>query len=78
MSVKYIPVQWNRNKWLYDAVLLIGVIGYLWIFIQYTPAIMDNDGRINAQVHNARAYGSCAFFMLSFILAIGPLAAFTG
>lgn len=74
MSVKYIPVQWNRNKWLYDAVLLIGVIGYLWIFIQYTPAIMDNDGRINAQVHNARAYGSCAFFMLSFILAIGPLA----
>ena len=22
MSVKYVPVQWNRNKWLYDAVLV--------------------------------------------------------
>jgi len=74
VSVKYIPVQWNSYKWLYDAVMLLAVFAYLWIFIEMTPPIMDNEGRINSQVHNARAFGSCAFFMLSFILCIGPLA----
>ena len=28
MSVAYIPVQWNRNKWFYDAVLLGIVVVY--------------------------------------------------
>jgi len=74
MSVKYIPVQWNPNKWKYNAVMLASIFAYLWIFIELTPGIMDNEGRINTQVHNARAFGSCAFFMLSFILCIGPLA----
>ncbi|MDD9910781.1 MAG: ferric reductase-like transmembrane domain-containing protein [Ahrensia sp.] len=74
MSVKYIPVQWNPNKWKYNAVMLIGVFAYLWLFIEWTPAIMSNDGRINGQIHNARAFGSCAFLMLTVILCIGPLA----
>ena len=74
MSVKYIPVQWNPNKWKYNAVMLASVFAYLWIFIELTPDIMQNEGRINAQVHNARAFGSCAFFMLTVILCIGPLA----
>ena len=73
MSVKYIPVQWNRNKWWYDGIMLFAVFAYLVIFIEFTPAIMALDGTINAQVHNARAFGSCAFLMLSTILAIGPL-----
>ncbi len=74
MSVKYIPVQWNSNKWKYNAVMLSAVFAYLWIFIELTPDIMQNEGRINSQVHNARAFGSCAFFMLTVILCIGPLA----
>ncbi len=74
MSVKYIPVQWNPNKWKYNFVMLASVFAYLWIFIELTPDIMANEGRINAQVHNARAFGSCAFFMLTVILCIGPLA----
>jgi len=74
MSVKYIPVQWNPNKWKYNAVMLIAVFAYLWIFIELAPGLMQNEGRINLQVHNARAFGSCAFFMLTFILCIGPLA----
>lgn len=73
MSVKYIPVQWNKNKWLYDAIMLGGVIIYLVIFIELTPLILGHQSPINAQVHNARAFGSCAFLMLSVILAIGPL-----
>lgn len=74
MSVKYIPVQWNNNKWKYNAIMLASVFAYLWIFISLTPALMSHEGRINGQVHNARAFGSCAFLMLSVILCIGPLA----
>jgi nitrite reductase/ring-hydroxylating ferredoxin subunit/DMSO/TMAO reductase YedYZ heme-binding membrane subunit len=73
MSVKYIPVQWNKNKWWYDGIMLFAVVAYLWIFIEITPALLAHDSAINAQVHNARAFGSCAFLMLSVILAIGPL-----
>ncbi len=74
MSVKYIPVQWNPNKWKYNTIMLVSVFAYLWIFIELTPGIMANEGRINGQIHNARAFGSCAFFMLTVILCIGPLA----
>ncbi len=74
MSVKYIPVQWNKVKWYYDGIMLAAVVFYLWFFIAITPSIMDHDGRINSQVHNARAFGSCAFLMMSVILCIGPLA----
>ena len=74
MSVKYIPVQWNPNKWKYNAIMLVSVFAYLYLFINYTPDLLDNEGRINGQVHNARAFGSCAFLMLSVILCIGPLA----
>lgn len=74
MSVKYIPVQWNPNKWKYNAIMLASVFAYLWIFLFITPDLMGNDGQINVQVHNARAFGSCAFLMLTVILCIGPLA----
>lgn len=73
MSVKYIPVQWNKNKWWYDGIMLFAVVSYLWVFIEITPAILGHESPINSQVHNARAFGSCAFLMLSVILAIGPL-----
>lgn len=74
MSVKYIPVQWNRNKWIYDGFLLAAVGLFLWVFIYLTPSWLSHERPINAQVHNARAFGACAFLMLTFILCIGPLA----
>ena len=74
MSVKYIPVQWNRNKWLYDAVMLAGVGVFLYIFLNLSPDILEHDRAINPQVHNARAFGACAFTMMTVILCIGPLA----
>ncbi len=74
MSVKYIPVQWNRNKWLYDAVMLAGVVLFLYIFLNLSPRLLGYDPAINPQVHNARAFGACAFAMLTVILCIGPLA----
>ncbi len=74
MSVKYIPVQWNQNKWLYDAVMLACVGAFLWIFVHVTPGLLGHERPINTQVHNARAFGACAFLMLTVILCIGPLA----
>jgi nitrite reductase/ring-hydroxylating ferredoxin subunit/DMSO/TMAO reductase YedYZ heme-binding membrane subunit len=74
MSVKYVPVQWNRNKWIYDAFMLAGIMAFLWLFIHVTPELLSHERAINAQVHNARAFGACAFLMLTVILSIGPLA----
>lgn len=74
MSVKYIPVQWNRNKWLYDAVMLLGVVLFLWMFLHVSPELLSHEFPINPQIHNARAFGVCAFVMLTVILCIGPLA----
>ncbi|AXI46675.1 (2Fe-2S)-binding protein [Sulfitobacter sp. SK012] len=74
MSVKYIPVQWNRNKWLYDAVMLAGVIVFLWLFLFISPELLSHEFPLNPQIHNARAFGACAFVMLTVILCIGPLA----
>ncbi|MEM9640199.1 MAG: Rieske 2Fe-2S domain-containing protein [Pseudomonadota bacterium] len=74
MSVKYIPVQWNQNKWVYDVVLLAMAGAYLWIFLEWAPDALGHSPAITAQIHNARAFGSCAFLMLTVILCIGPLA----
>ena len=74
MSVKYIPVQWNPNKWFYDAIMLAGVAAFLWVFLYVTPETLGHDPAINPQIHNARAFGACAFTMLTVILCIGPLA----
>lgn len=74
MSVKYIPVQWNKIKWQYDAVMLAGAVVFLVLFIYITPGVLSYERPINPQVHNARAFGACAFLMLTVILCIGPLA----
>ncbi|MEM6481497.1 MAG: Rieske 2Fe-2S domain-containing protein [Pseudomonadota bacterium] len=74
MSVKYVPVQWNRFKWGYDAVLLLGTGLFLWVFIDLAPGVLSHERPINPQIHNARAFGACAFVMLTVILCIGPLA----
>ncbi len=74
MSVKYVPVQWNPNKYIYDAVMLLGVGLFLYVFLHAAPGILSHERPINPQIHNARAFGACAFVMLTVILCIGPLA----
>ncbi|AEI95545.1 Rieske 2Fe-2S domain-containing protein [Roseobacter litoralis] len=74
MSVKYIPVQWNNNKYIYDAVMLAGVVLFLYVFLYAAPAALNHERAVNPQIHNARAFGACAFVMLTVILCIGPLA----
>jgi nitrite reductase/ring-hydroxylating ferredoxin subunit/DMSO/TMAO reductase YedYZ heme-binding membrane subunit len=74
MSHAYKPVQWNRNKLIYDAFLLAGVVAYLLLFLQVAPVLSPSVAAIDAPIHRIRAFGSCAFLLLTIVLAIGPLA----
>ncbi len=74
MSAGFRAVQWNRDKIIYDAILIACVVVYIASFnaIAYRlrpPA--DLAARIDVHI---RAFGSCAFLMLTVILSIGPLA----
>lgn len=74
MSVKYVPVQWNGFKYLYDAVFLAAAVLYLALFLGVSQGIAGHAKTADGAIHIARAFGGCAFLMLSVILAIGPLA----
>lgn len=74
MSVKYVPVQWNRNKWCYDAALVALTGAYLWVFLRVAPGFLEHSRPVDGAIWNARAFGTCAFLMMSVILCIGPLA----
>jgi nitrite reductase/ring-hydroxylating ferredoxin subunit/DMSO/TMAO reductase YedYZ heme-binding membrane subunit len=74
MSVGFKAVQWNRAKLVYDAVLLSGVIVFIGTFIAAEALLhppKDAGGWIDLRI---RAFGICAFLMLTIILSIGPLA----
>jgi nitrite reductase/ring-hydroxylating ferredoxin subunit/DMSO/TMAO reductase YedYZ heme-binding membrane subunit len=74
MSAGFRAVQWNRDKLVYEGVLLAAVALYLFGFIAVDSWISppkDDLARIDLYI---RAFGTCAFLMLTAILAIGPLA----
>lgn len=75
MSAGYRAVQWNRAKIVYDATLLAGAVLYICIFMAagrwwLSPA----DDPATWEDLRIRAFGTCAFLMLTIILSIGPLA----
>lgn len=74
MSVGFKAVQWNRDKIVYDVILvacvalylgIFAVIGWRWHPPNNLPDIIDIW---------IRAFGTAAFLMLTVILSIGPLA----
>lgn len=74
MSVGFKAVQWNRDKLIYDAILLAGVVLFIAAFIGISYRIeppKDLPAAIDVRI---RAFGTCAFVMLTVILSIGPLA----
>lgn len=73
MSVGYRPVLWNANKLWYDAALAGFVALYLILFLRFAPGLVE-DPLIGGAELRMRAFGSCAFLMLTIILCIGPLA----
>ncbi|WP_425093645.1 Rieske 2Fe-2S domain-containing protein [Tropicimonas sp. S265A] len=74
MSVKYVPVQWNPFKWAYDAVVLIAAGLFIWMFLRVDAAALGYEREVSGAIKNARAFGACAFVLLTVILCIGPLA----
>jgi len=74
MTVAYRPVQWNRAKLVYDVVLAAAAVAYILIFLAVAPAFQDVTRPLDDAILRMRAFGTCAFLMLSFVLAIGPLA----
>jgi len=74
MSARYEPVGWTRAKIVYDAVLLLVVGGYVLAFTRVGPLLQAAGREIDGQTLAIRAWGSCAFLLLSLALAIGPLA----
>jgi len=74
MSVAFRAVQWNRAKLIYDGILLAGValyIGTYLVLAYWLDSPKDQPAAIDLRI---RAFGSCAFLMLTIILSIGPLA----
>jgi len=76
MSTGYQAVQWNRAKYIYDAILLICVAAYIGAFIYISAQLHPPKGTLGWIDLRIRAFGSCAFLMLTVILIIGPLARF--
>ncbi len=74
MSAGFGAVGWNRDKLVYDGILIAAVVlftgGFVIIHGQLHPP-KDLPELID---HWIRATGTCAFLMLTVILTIGPLA----
>jgi nitrite reductase/ring-hydroxylating ferredoxin subunit/DMSO/TMAO reductase YedYZ heme-binding membrane subunit len=70
MSVEYKAVQWNRQKRVYDFVLVGGVAAYLFIFGAVTEWLFP---QVTEEILIMRAFGSAALLLLHVILCIGPL-----
>ncbi|HEY1504044.1 MAG TPA: Rieske 2Fe-2S domain-containing protein [Stellaceae bacterium] len=75
MSTGYRAVQWNRQKIVYDAVMLASIAIYIAAFVlvgRYVLSAADDPAEWDDLF--IRAFGSCAFLLLTLILSIGPLA----
>ena len=73
MTARREPVSWNRTKIVYDAVVLAAVVIYLFAYTSLGEPSRDPASRLDAQTLAIRAWGSCAFVLLTVVLSIGPL-----
>ncbi len=74
MGARYEAVQWNKNKKVYDFFLIAAIVVYLTAFIISGALTRAGDQAISPAILLIRAFGSCAFILLTLILMIGPLA----
>lgn len=70
MGAIYTAVQWNRQKRLYDFVLLGALAAYLFTFGAVTQWLFPH---VTPEIMLTRAFGTAAFLLLHVILCIGPL-----
>ncbi len=69
MSHGYVAVGWNRNKRRYDAVLWLGILAYLALFVGLAGALHP---QLTLETALLRATGSLALLLLHLVLTIGP------
>src|SRR5262245_2989283 len=74
MSVGFRAVQWNRDKFVYDGILLAAVTVYMAIFAVISWRLFPPKNTPDAIDIGIRTFGTAAFWMLTVILSIGPLA----
>src|SRR5262249_4888385 len=78
MSVGFRAVQWNRDKLVYDGILIAGVALFIATFIAVEHAIAPPKDAAEPIDLRIRASGSCACLMLPIILPIAPVARLDG
>ena len=66
-------VQWNRVKIIYDAVVFACTIADVATFLTIASWMNPSKNAGEAIDLRIRAFGTCAFIMLTVILSIGPL-----
>lgn len=74
MSARYVPVGWNASKLVYDAFLLVAIGAYVAVFLWLAPRFQHITLPLDAYAARMAAFGTCAFFLLTAILCIGPAA----
>jgi nitrite reductase/ring-hydroxylating ferredoxin subunit/DMSO/TMAO reductase YedYZ heme-binding membrane subunit len=73
MSATYKPVGWTGTKLAYDAVLIVGICAYVVAYVRLAPPARPSALLLDEGSLLIRAYGTCAFILLSLVLCIGPL-----
>lgn len=74
MSVKYKPIIWNRNKIIYDVVVALMIFAFIRLFLDAAPQVSAAAARTDVEIQRMRAFGLCAFLLLTLALSIGPAA----
>jgi len=70
MSLAYGAVGWNRQKIIYDLIVLLGIAAYLSVFALVNLSLYPD---VTAETIVIRGFGSAALILLHLILVIGPL-----
>jgi nitrite reductase/ring-hydroxylating ferredoxin subunit/DMSO/TMAO reductase YedYZ heme-binding membrane subunit len=70
VSAQYRAIGWNRQKRIYDSVLIVGIVLYLGIFAGVGALIYPT---ATAETLLIRGFGTLALLLLHIILCIGPL-----
>ncbi len=70
MSHAYRAISWNRQKRIYDTVMIAGIVIYLALFVSL-GAVIHPHATIETLL--IRGFGTCALLLLHIVLIIGPL-----
>lgn len=74
MSARYVSVQWNTHKKVYDLALWALIVAFIASYFVFSKLAHAGDNAIADEILVLRALALCAFTLLTIILCIGPLA----